>query len=54
MVKNNRADHYRKRAAEMHELARQAHTEEVRATYLNLAKNWDRLAEQLEQNTKSS
>jgi hypothetical protein len=37
---------YRQRAAEMLKLAKEAHTEETRSSYLNLAASWDALAKQ--------
>lgn len=45
-----RAVHYRQRAAEMLELARRTQNEELRVSYLSLAKNWELLAERVQQN----
>jgi len=44
-----RAAYYRKRAAEMLKHARLTQSEEVRSTFLTLARNWEVLAEQVEQ-----
>jgi hypothetical protein len=44
----SRAAHYRQRAAEMLRWANLAHSLEVRFTFLNLARNWEVLAEQVE------
>ena len=35
---------YRERAAQMLKLAKQAHSEAARSTYINLAASWDALA----------
>lgn len=37
---------YLERAAQMLKLAREAHTEDARSSYLNLAASWDALARQ--------
>ena len=37
---------YRERAAQMLKLAKQAHSEAARSTYINLAASWDALARQ--------
>jgi len=45
---------YRERAAQMLRLARQAHTEAARSTYINLAASWDALARQGNHNPQKS
>lgn len=41
---------YLERAAQMLKLAKEARTEDARASYLNLAASWDALAHQGEKN----
>ena len=48
MIELGRAAHYRKRAAEMLEAAERAQSADVRASFRDLARNWERLAEQVE------
>jgi hypothetical protein len=45
---------YRERAAQMLKLAKQAHTEAARLSYLNLAASWSALARQGDHNPQKS
>lgn len=45
---------YLERAAQMLKLAKEAHTEDARSSYLNLAASWDALARQSANNSRKN
>ena len=45
MIELTRAAHFRQLAVQMRELAEKAKFDDVRAAYLSLAANWERLAD---------
>jgi hypothetical protein len=45
-ISNSKSEYYRQRAEQMLQQARSAETEALRRSYLAIAENWRRLAEQ--------